>query len=37
MAKAFWIWLGVMIPLVAVLTIVGYSCESCIAPLELLQ
>jgi uncharacterized membrane protein YhaH (DUF805 family) len=28
--KAFWIWLGVMVPLVAILTIIGLTCESCI-------
>jgi hypothetical protein len=28
--KAFLIWLGVMVPLVIGLTIIGMTCESCI-------
>jgi len=28
--KAFLIWLGIMVPLVIALTIIGMTCESCI-------
>jgi hypothetical protein len=30
--KAFLIWLGLMVPLVIGLTIIGITCESCLMP-----